>query len=331
MLSLLIFIGEAVRDAFDPSKTFAMSAPTRSRSPSSRPLRRLPPGRAGERSRSTVSFEIAKGETVALVGESGSGKSVSALSILKLLPYPAAHHPTGKMLFNGQDLLKAPMSRCDAQGPRQRHLDHLPGADDLAQPAAHHRAADRRDPASCTWGLRGEKARARTLELLTQGRHPRRREARLDAYPHQLSGGQRQRVMIAMALANEPDLLIADEPTTALDVTVQAQILDAAEGSAGTARHGHAVHHPRSRHRAAHRRPGVRDAEGQIVEQGPVERDFRRQSPSTPYTRAPARGRAEGPPPPPTAADPGGDRRDRSISRSGFPIKRGFCAARSIM
>ena len=169
-----------------------------------------------------VSFQVAKGETLALVGESGSGKSVSALSILKLLNYPAAHHPSGKILFNGQDLIAAdedamrqvrgnditmvfqePMTSLNPLHPIERQIGEI---------LELHK------------GLRGEKARARTLELLDLV-GIRDAKSRLDAYPHQLSGGQRQRVMIAMALANEPELLVADEPTTALDVTVQAQIL----------------------------------------------------------------------------------------------------------
>jgi microcin C transport system ATP-binding protein len=169
-----------------------------------------------------VSFGIAKGETLAIVGESGSGKSVSALSILKLLNYPAAYHPSGKVVFNGQDLIAAdedamrkvrgnditmvfqePMTSLNPLHTIQRQIGEI---------LELHK------------GLRGPAARTRTLELLALV-GIRDAASRLDAYPHQLSGGQRQRVMIAMALANEPDLLIADEPTTALDVTVQAQIL----------------------------------------------------------------------------------------------------------
>ncbi|MDF0695768.1 ABC transporter ATP-binding protein [Rhizobium sp. MC63] len=170
-----------------------------------------------------ISFDIAKGEVVALVGESGSGKSVSANSILKLLPYPTASHPSGEILFKGKDLLKA----------SERELREVRGNDitmifqepmtslnplqtiekQIAEILALHQ------------GITGQPARQRVLDLLNQVgiREP---EKRLKAYPHELSGGQRQRVMIAMALANRPELLIADEPTTALDVTVQAQILE---------------------------------------------------------------------------------------------------------
>ena len=169
-----------------------------------------------------VSFAIAKGETLALVGESGSGKSVSALSILKLLNYPAAYHPSGKVLFNGQDLIAADedaMRKVRGNDITMVFQEPMTSLNPL-----HTIARQIGEILELHKGLRGEKARARTLELLTLV-GIRDAASRLDAYPHQLSGGQRQRVMIAMALANEPDLLIADEPTTALDVTVQAQIL----------------------------------------------------------------------------------------------------------
>ncbi|WP_293795684.1 ABC transporter ATP-binding protein [uncultured Bosea sp.] len=169
-----------------------------------------------------VSFSIAKGETLALVGESGSGKSVSALSILKLLNYPAAHHPSGKILFNGQDLIAADedaMRKVRGNDITMVFQEPMTSLNPL-----HTIERQIGEILELHKGLRGEKARARTLELLDLvGIHDA--ASRLDAYPHQLSGGQRQRVMIAMALANEPELLVADEPTTALDVTVQAQIL----------------------------------------------------------------------------------------------------------
>ncbi|WP_199091004.1 ABC transporter ATP-binding protein [Bosea sp. ASV33] len=169
-----------------------------------------------------VSFSIAKGETLALVGESGSGKSVSALSILKLLNYPAAHHPSGKILFNGQDLIAADedaMRKVRGNDITMVFQEPMTSLNPL-----HTIERQIGEILELHKGLRGEKARARTLELLDLV-GIRDAASRLDAYPHQLSGGQRQRVMIAMALANEPELLVADEPTTALDVTVQAQIL----------------------------------------------------------------------------------------------------------
>ena len=169
-----------------------------------------------------ISFDIADGETVALVGESGSGKSVSALSVLKLLQYPAASHPSGEIRFGGRDLLTAP----DA---------------DLRKVRGNEIAMIFQEPMTSLNPLHTiERQIGEVLKLHSAGNatpDPSRivalldqvgiRDAgkRLKAYPHQLSGGQRQRVMIAMALANRPKLLIADEPTTALDVTVQAQIL----------------------------------------------------------------------------------------------------------
>jgi len=170
-----------------------------------------------------ISFDIAKGETLALVGESGSGKSVSALSVLKLLPYPPASHPSGRIMLGDQDLLAMDERALrKVRGNRvtmifQEPMTSLNPLHTIEQQIGEILALHR--------GMRDKAARARTLELLNEVgiRDP---EKRLGAYPHQLSGGQRQRVMIAMALANEPELLIADEPTTALDVTVQAQILE---------------------------------------------------------------------------------------------------------
>jgi microcin C transport system ATP-binding protein len=169
-----------------------------------------------------VSFDIGKGETVALVGESGSGKSVTALSVMKLLPYPPAHHPSGSILFKGQELLTMP----------ERAIRRVRGNDItivFQEPMTslnplHTIEKQIGEILLLHQGLSGEAARQRIVSLLEQVGLPDP-AGRLGSYPHQLSGGQRQRVMIAMALANEPDLLIADEPTTALDVTVQAQIL----------------------------------------------------------------------------------------------------------
>jgi microcin C transport system ATP-binding protein len=169
-----------------------------------------------------VSFSIRRGETLALVGESGSGKSVSALSILKLLPYPIASHPTGRILMQGQDLLQASASVMrKVRGNRIAMIFQEPMTSlnplhrigrQIVEILLLHKSMSR------------ETARSRALELL-QLVGIADADRRLSAFPHELSGGQRQRVMIAMALANEPDLLIADEPTTAVDVTVQAQIL----------------------------------------------------------------------------------------------------------
>jgi microcin C transport system ATP-binding protein len=167
-----------------------------------------------------LSFDIAPGETVALVGESGSGKSVTALSVLKLLP-PTAQL-SGQILFKGKDLVTVPPAELRAVRGNdismifQEPMSSLNPVHTVERQVGEVLAIHR--------GLRATAARKRTLELLEAVGIPDP-ASRLAAYPHQLSGGQRQRVMIAMALANEPDLLIADEPTTALDVTVQAQIL----------------------------------------------------------------------------------------------------------
>ncbi len=170
-----------------------------------------------------ISFNIGKGETVALVGESGSGKSVSALSILQLLQYPAASHPTGEIWFEGRDILK--MKPAELRGIRGSKISIIFQEPMTSLNPLHTIEKQVGEVLKVHRGMDEKAARVRTLELLEKVgiREP---EKRLSSYPHQLSGGQRQRVMIAMALANEPDLLIADEPTTALDVTIQAQILE---------------------------------------------------------------------------------------------------------
>ena len=170
----------------------------------------------------SASLTIENGETVELVGESGSGKSVTALSVLQLLPYPRASHPHGNVRFEGEELLGAPAEKMRAlRGNRvamifQEPMTSLNPLHSIEKQISETLILHR--------GMKREEARLRALELLRLVGLPHVEE-RLDAWPHQLSGGQRQRVMIAMALANEPDLLIADEPTTALDVTIQAQIL----------------------------------------------------------------------------------------------------------
>jgi microcin C transport system ATP-binding protein len=169
-----------------------------------------------------VSFDVKKGETVALVGESGSGKSVTALSVLKLLPYPAASHPTGSIRFKGRELLSMPEH--EIRQVRGNDITIIFQEPMTSLNPLHTIEKQIGEIIELHGGVRGNACRERIIELLTQVGIPDP-AGRLASYPHQLSGGQRQRVMIAMALANEPDLLIADEPTTALDVTVQAQIL----------------------------------------------------------------------------------------------------------
>ena len=159
---------------------------------------------------------------MALVGESGSGKTVSALSVIRLLPYPAASHPSGEVLFNGQDLMKTPDR--ELRGIRGNDISMIFQEPMSSLNPLHTIEQQIGEILTLHRGLSDSASRARVLDLLDKVgiKDP---ETRLASYPHQLSGGQRQRVMIAMALANEPDLLIADEPTTALDVTIQAQIL----------------------------------------------------------------------------------------------------------
>ena len=264
-----------------------------------------------------VSFDIAEGETLALVGESGSGKSVSALSILKLLPYPSASHPSGQILFRGDDLLaKDEKSLRRVRGNKITMIFQEPMTslnplhtieDQIGEVLALHQ------------GVTGEQARKRILELLNEVgiRDP---EKRLDSYPHQLSGGQRQRVMIAMALANEPELLIADEPTTALDVTVQAQILELL----GRLKKKNAmamlfITHDLGIVRRIADRVCVM-TKGRIVEQGPTADIFA--SPQHPYTRHLLAAEPKGEPP---RTDPAAETVIKGEQiKVWFPIKRGL-------
>jgi microcin C transport system ATP-binding protein len=264
-----------------------------------------------------ISFEIRRGECVALVGESGSGKSVSALSILKLLPYPTASHPSGSIHFKGRELID--LSERDIRSIRGNDISIIFQEPMTSLNPLHTIEAQIGEILLLHGGLRGTMARARILELLTQVGIPDP-ETRLKSYPHQLSGGQRQRVMIAMALANEPDLLIADEPTTALDVTVQAQIL--ALLAEIRARLGMSLlfitHDLGIVRRIADVVCVMND--GKIVEQGPVEQVFT--SPKHSYTRALL---AAEPKP-----DPAPPRPDAAVVMSAsdlkvwFPVKRGL-------
>ncbi|MFY8114650.1 MAG: ABC transporter ATP-binding protein [Rhabdaerophilum sp.] len=232
-----------------------------------------------------VSFEIHRGETLALVGESGSGKSVTALSLVRLLNYPAAHHPGGSILFQGEG---APLDLLTAEDSQLRKIRGNAISMVFQEPMTslnplHTIERQIGEILGLHRGLSGAAARTRILDLLNKVgiRDP---ESRLGAYPHELSGGQRQRVMIAMALANEPDLLIADEPTTALDVTVQAKILDLLrdlQRETGMAML-FITHDLGIVRRIAHRVAIMR--RGQIVEQGVVDDVF--SGPKHPYTQA---------------------------------------------
>ncbi|MEJ6781838.1 ABC transporter ATP-binding protein [Aminobacter sp. Piv2-1] len=264
-----------------------------------------------------ISFDIAKGETLALVGESGSGKSVSALSVLKLLPYPPASHPTGRILFDGQDLLS--LDEKALRKVRGNKITMIFQEPMTSLNPLHTIERQIVEILALHQGMGDRQARERTIELLEEVgiREPKKR---LDAYPHQLSGGQRQRVMIAMALANEPDLLIADEPTTALDVTVQAQILELLAKL--KARKGMSmlfITHDLGIVRRIADRVCVM-TKGQIVESGPTKEIFA--NPQHGYTRHLLAAEPKGKPPAANAAA-------RTVMsglevKVWFPIKQGF-------
>ena len=169
-----------------------------------------------------VSFDLAPGEVLAVVGESGSGKSVTAMTLMGLTRSPNARFE-GTAHYKGTELIGAERGRA-APGPRRGDRDDLPGPDDVAEPGPADRRARSSSRSRSTRRLPDQQARERTIELLERVGIPRARE-RVDNYPHEFSGGMRQRVMIALALSCDPSILIADEPTTALDVTIQAQIL----------------------------------------------------------------------------------------------------------
>ncbi|MEA2907809.1 MAG: microcin transport system ATP-binding protein [Alphaproteobacteria bacterium] len=263
-----------------------------------------------------ISFDIRKGETVALVGESGSGKSVTALSVMKLLPYPPAYHPSGEILFKGQDVLR--MNRRQLRQMRGNNITIIFQEPMTSLNPLHTLEKQIGEILLLHQGIAGAAARSRTIELMNQVGIPDP-ASRLQSYPHQLSGGQRQRVMIAMALANEPDLLIADEPTTALDVTVQAQILKLLKDL--QKRLGMAmlfITHDLGIVRKLADTVCVMK-EGKIVEPGPVERVFT--GPKHPYTRALL---AAEPKPDPAPLQPDAPILVETDNlRVWFPIKRG--------
>jgi microcin C transport system ATP-binding protein len=264
-----------------------------------------------------VSFEIERGASMALVGESGSGKSVTALSIMQLLPYPKARHPSGSIRLSGEELVGAPDAMMQrVRGDRIAMIFQEPMT---SLNPLHTIEKQVNEVLRVHKGLSRPSARARTLELLRLVGLPEA-ERRLDAYPHQLSGGQRQRVMIAMALANEPDLLIADEPTTALDVTIQAQILTLLGDL--KAKFGMAlllITHDLGIVRKMVERVCVMSA-GESVETGATREIF--ESPRHPYTR-----RLLAAEPRPMARDPRADApvvMEAQDVRVWFPIRRGL-------
>jgi microcin C transport system ATP-binding protein len=264
-----------------------------------------------------ISLSIKRGETLGLVGESGSGKSVTALSILQLLPYPLAHHPNGSIHFRGEELLGA--SRPHLQRIRgnqiamifQEPLSSLNPLHNIERQIIEvllvHKAMNRKE------------AHDRVVELLHLVGLPEGID-RLTSLPHEFSGGQQQRVMIAMALANEPDMLIADEPTTALDVTIQAQILELLKDLKKKLNMALLLitHDLDVVRRTVDRVCVMHD--GEIVEQGDVEEVFER--PTHPYTQMLLSAKPRGNPDP----APSGARTlvDAGDLRVWFPIKKGI-------
>jgi len=267
-----------------------------------------------------ISFTVRPRETMALVGESGSGKSVTALSIMRLLPYPVASHPgSGEICFAGLNLLE--LAEPEMQKIRGGRIGMIFQEPMTALNPLHTIVRQISESLRLHGGIKGrEELRERSRELLEMvGIEDAAR--RLEAFPHQLSGGQRQRVMIAMALANRPDLLIADEPTTALDVTVQAQVLELLDEL--KERLGMAmlfITHDFGIVRRHADRVAVMQR-GRIVEQGGREEIFN--TPNHPYTRQLLEAEPAGNPPPlpdPKAAP----LLEAAGVKVWFPLKSGF-------
>ncbi|KUJ76566.1 microcin ABC transporter ATP-binding protein [Ruegeria marisrubri] len=262
-----------------------------------------------------VSFTVDRGETVALVGESGSGKSVTALSTVSLLGESATVE--GSVLYDGQEMIGASEKRLmDVRGNDISFIFQEPMT---SLNPLHTIQKQMAESLALHQGLTGDAARARIVELLTKVgiRDP---EERLDAYPHQLSGGQRQRVMIALALANKPDILIADEPTTALDVTIQAQILELLAELQKSENMGmlFITHDLGIVRRIADRVCVMKD--GEIVETGATAEIFA--NPQHPYTQKLLAAEPSGSPDPVPAGAEEIARTDHL--KVWFPIQRGF-------
>ncbi len=260
-------------------------------------------------------FDVKAGEFVAIVGESGSGKSQTVMAAMGLLA--SNGEATGSITYRGQELIGLPPRQLNAlRGVKLSMIFQEPmtSLDPLYRIGAQIGATLRRHQ-----GLSRAEARARALELLKLVQIPRPEE-RLDSYPHELSGGQRQRVMIAMALANDPDILIADEPTTALDVTIEADILRLiAELRQRLGMAVILITHDLGIVRAYADRVCVMRS-GEIVEQGPAAELFA--NPQHPYTRMLLAAEPEGTKPPvPPEAPVMVEARDVSVT---YPVRRGF-------
>ncbi|MEO0620329.1 MAG: ATP-binding cassette domain-containing protein, partial [Pseudomonadota bacterium] len=263
-----------------------------------------------------VSFHIGRGETVAIVGESGSGKTVSALSVMQLLP-SAASHPNGSIHFADHDLISAGSEVLrNIRGDQISMIFQEPMT---SLNPLHTIERQVGEMIRLHSGLDDEAVRERVLYLLNRV-GIRDAESRLESYPHQMSGGQRQRVMIAMALANEPDLLIADEPTTALDVTIQAQILELLnELKAEFGMSILLITHDLGIVRKMAARTYVM-SQGEVVESGDTERLF--DAPEHPYTQHLLASEPSGDPPAPDLEAPVLVETDDL--KVWFPIKTGF-------
>ena len=268
-----------------------------------------------------VSFDLHAGETVALVGESGSGKSLTALSILQLLPYPQAFHPGGSVRHHGTELVNA--GQQTLQRIRGNDISMIFQEPMTALNPLHNVEKQIGESLAVHQGITGEAARARTLELLDQVGIDAP-QTRLGAWPHQLSGGQRQRVMIAMALANRPEVLLADEPTTALDVTVQARILGLLKDLQRSENLGLLLisHDLNMVRKIAGRVLVMKD--GRVVERGPGARIFT--APRQPYTQKLLS--AEPPPRTPPDGGTGGETGKEILAvenlKVWFPLRRGL-------
>ncbi len=265
-----------------------------------------------------LSLKIEKGQTVALVGESGSGKSVTALSVLQLLPYPVARHTPGSSIrFKGEELVGANENRLRAV--RGGQISMIFQEPMVSLNPLHVVEKQINEVLFVHKGMEAGPARQRTLELLDLVGIPEP-EKRLASYPHQLSGGQRQRVMIAMALANEPDLLIADEPTTALDVTIQAQVLTLLRGlQSKLGMSMLLITHDLGIVRKMAEQVSVMQA-GRVVESGSVEDVFAK--PEHPYTQRLLAAEPKGDPLPAPADAPTLVRAEDI--KVWFPVKRGL-------